>query len=224
MLAQLRERYAREFADIPERQRPKAKAYVARAAYYKATDEDREAYIQNWIRRDRNAAAVRMGKRTRKAKPAAPTPTLPPLIEGDDEEFVENELAENEPEGAAPEPPSQAEATSATRSIHFAGVANPLRSQASHATEKLNTLVEKTESSLMRHAVDPQTRQAARKLVAAMRLQVRRLTQETRKQARNLERAAKAEARKAYGRRHGATRRVGRQQQPVVNAFNSYED
>lgn len=63
MLARLRNTYAQEFANIPEKFRPKPKAYVARAAYYKPTEEARNSYINQWLKKDRAAAEVRMGTR-----------------------------------------------------------------------------------------------------------------------------------------------------------------
>jgi len=55
MLDRLRQLYNEEFADLPERKRPKAKAWVARAAYYKPTEEEREEYIAEMIKADRDA-------------------------------------------------------------------------------------------------------------------------------------------------------------------------
>ena len=55
MLARLREMYNEDFADIPVNMRPKAKAWVARAAYYKPTDKEREDYIADMMKADRNA-------------------------------------------------------------------------------------------------------------------------------------------------------------------------
>ena len=55
VLKRMRDLYNTEFADVPANKRPKAKAWAARAAYYKPTEEEREAYIQSVIRNDRNS-------------------------------------------------------------------------------------------------------------------------------------------------------------------------
>ncbi len=54
MLERMRNLYSREFADIPEKKRPKPPAWAARAAMYK-DGEEREEYIQNLIRNSRNS-------------------------------------------------------------------------------------------------------------------------------------------------------------------------
>ena len=55
MLERIRKLYSEEFADIPERSRPKAKAWVARAAYYKPTEDEREEYITKMMKADRDS-------------------------------------------------------------------------------------------------------------------------------------------------------------------------
>jgi hypothetical protein len=61
MLDMLRGMYNKEFADIPEKFRPKPKAYVARAAFYKKEGPERDQYIETWLLSDRTAADARMG-------------------------------------------------------------------------------------------------------------------------------------------------------------------
>jgi hypothetical protein len=55
MLERLRNMYDEEFSDVPLKSRPKAKAWVARAAYYKPTEEERENYISKMMKADRDA-------------------------------------------------------------------------------------------------------------------------------------------------------------------------
>ena len=54
MLERMRNLYSKEFADIPEKKRPKPPAWAARAAMYK-NGQEREEYIQNLIRNSRNS-------------------------------------------------------------------------------------------------------------------------------------------------------------------------
>ena len=54
MLERMRNLYSKEFADIPEKKRPKPPAWAARAAMYK-NGQEREDYIQNLIRNSRNS-------------------------------------------------------------------------------------------------------------------------------------------------------------------------
>ena len=54
ILERMRNLYSREFADIPEKKRPKPPAWAARAALYK-DGEEREEYIQNMLRNARNS-------------------------------------------------------------------------------------------------------------------------------------------------------------------------
>ena len=54
MLQRMRNMWSREFADIPERSRPKPPSWAARAAMYK-TGEEQEEYLQNLIRESRNS-------------------------------------------------------------------------------------------------------------------------------------------------------------------------
>ena len=54
MLERMRNLYSKEFADIPEKKRPKPPAWAARAAMYK-NGQEREDYIENLIRNSRNS-------------------------------------------------------------------------------------------------------------------------------------------------------------------------
>lgn len=76
MMDTLREIYNKEFADIPEKYRPKPKVYVARAAFYKPAGQERDAYIQQWVEADRNAARARQGLTAPRAYPKR----LPALV------------------------------------------------------------------------------------------------------------------------------------------------
>jgi hypothetical protein len=55
VLKRMQNLYETEFANVPANKRPKAKAWAARAAYYKPTEEAREEYIQKMIQNDRNS-------------------------------------------------------------------------------------------------------------------------------------------------------------------------
>ena len=54
MLQRMRNMWNREFADVPEKSRPKPPSWAARAAMYK-TGEEQEEYLQNLIRESRNS-------------------------------------------------------------------------------------------------------------------------------------------------------------------------
>jgi len=56
MLEEMREKYAEAFKDVPEKKRPKAKAWAARAAYFKLINEgedEKDKYIREQIDTDR---------------------------------------------------------------------------------------------------------------------------------------------------------------------------
>jgi len=171
----MREKYDKEFADLPEKFRPKPKAYVARAAYYKAEGAERDEYIQKWIVADRDAAAARMAgkKPAKKAPVAAPSNT--------------NSVAtRNLPHAIS---------LSKTRKITFNGVANPLRSHADKVGHKLLAFTKQAEAALLKKAPDSHSRSAARHLGAEMKRQVAVLTKEVKYQAANLEKAARQQVR-----------------------------
>ena len=174
MMKMMREKYDKEFADLPEKFRPKPKAYVARAAFYKAEGAERDEYIQKWILADRDAAAARMaGKKP--AKKAAPPPSN-----------MNNVATRNLPHLIS---------LSKTRKITFNGVANPLRAHADKVGNKLLAFTKKTETALLEKAPDSHTRSAARHLGAEMKRQVAVLTKEVKYQAANLEKAARHQVR-----------------------------
>jgi hypothetical protein len=54
MLQRMRNMWSREFADVPEKSRPKPPSWAARAAMYK-TGVEQEEYLQNLIRESRNS-------------------------------------------------------------------------------------------------------------------------------------------------------------------------
>lgn len=54
MLQRMRNMWSREFADVPEKSRPKPPSWAARAAMYK-TGAEQEEYLQNLIRESRNS-------------------------------------------------------------------------------------------------------------------------------------------------------------------------
>jgi hypothetical protein len=56
MLEEMREKYETAFEDVPEKKRPKAKAWAARAAYFKLInegEEEKDKYIDQQIEADR---------------------------------------------------------------------------------------------------------------------------------------------------------------------------
>lgn len=197
MLETLRERYASEFANIPERYRPKAKAYVARAAYYKPEGPARNAYIQEWLKKDREAAEVRMGQR---AKPSRRTTTLAAF---EDEEEDKNVLADTFEDVEAPTavPATEARGSPArlsiaqTRKMKFTPSADPLRAQAGKAAAQLEGAVVRLEKRLTAKARTPEGRAAAREFAKETRRVARELAKETRRQAAELERAARLKLR-----------------------------
>ena len=176
MMKMMREKYDKEFADLPEKFRPKPKAYVARAAFYKAEGAERDEYIQKWILADRDAAAARMaGKKPAKKATKAATPSN-----------MNNVATRNLPHLIS---------LSKTRKITFNGVANPLRAHADKVGNKLLAFTKKTETALLEKAPDSHTRSAARHLGAEMKRQVAVLTKEVKYQAANLEKAARHQVR-----------------------------
>jgi hypothetical protein len=160
--------YEREFSNIPEKFRPKAKAYVARAAFYKAQEANRNAYVKEWLAKDRAAAMERMkkgrGRKTEKAaKPSAA-----------------NTYSERSPRLSI----------GSTRKIKFDPSANPLRTRAARVEEKLQSIAARAEKILLAKIVDRKTRKVARHLVAEMKKAAHILTKEAKHQATQLERAA----------------------------------
>jgi len=167
MLEELRVMYAEEFADVPEKFRPKAKAWVARAAYYKDSDQEREKYIQSMIIADRNATDARMGRKAHK-KHIQPSSSNSNSYNGNTNS---NSNMNN------------SNVISLTKKVHLTGVANPLREQASRSEKKLVEVVTKSEKSMLARARTPSDRVA-----------IRRFATETRKVARDLGRGARSAA------------------------------
>jgi hypothetical protein len=174
MMKLMREKYDKEFANLPEKFRPKPKAYVARAAFYKAEGKERDEYIQKWIVADRDAAAARMAGKKPAKKPATPPSN------------INNIPTRNL---------SHTISLSKTRKITFNGVANPLRAHANRIGEKLIAFTKRTEEALLKKAPDSHSRSAARHLGAEMKRQVAVLTKEVKYQAANLEKAARHQVR-----------------------------
>ena len=181
MLNKLRNRYATEFANIPEKKRPKAKAYVARAAYYKEGAE-RNAYINEWIRKDREAAEVRMGQRK---KPVAATKAP---------SYMNSSLRSSSLASSS----AASNTRNITKKLKFYPSADPLRSQVIKARKHLDDIADHVAKRLVETATDSKTRRAARQLRTQMRKYTTLLAKEVRHQASALERAAKARARAAY--------------------------
>lgn len=186
-LEQLRQRYSAEFANIPEKFRPKPKAYVARAVFYKP-EAEREAYIQEWLQKDREAAEVRQGKRERRTIDVEPIPQ---------ESSLRSELVSRGPENTSL-------SIELARGAEAAISASPLKAQTFKAKERLTHLADRTFDRVVAKAKDPETRRIAKKMVGEFRRQVTLLTREYQVQAKELERAArqavKVEARKLAGR------------------------
>jgi hypothetical protein len=180
MMLRLRNMYAEEFANIPERYRPKPKAYVARAAYYKPTENARNAYIGQWLKKDREAAEVRMGARA-KAAPTKPAP-LPPV-----EEEASAELNSGSRRHLL--------SIGKTRRVNFHPSADPLKAQAAKAEDRLEEAAHRAEKKLLSKAPNSATRKVAKELAAEMKRQAAALVKEAKRQAAELEKAAKARLR-----------------------------
>lgn len=204
MMAELRDRYAAEFANIPERVRPKAKAYVARAAFYKPEGAEREAYIKEWLEKDRAAAEVRLGQRPKPARaPRTTTVAAEEEFEDADDDALADTFEDEAPTAAATEPRSaKLLSVAQTRKMKFAPSADPLRAQAGRAAEKLEGAATRLEKKLVGRARTPEARAAAREFAKETRRVARELAKEARRQAAELERAARLklrqEAKKAF--------------------------
>jgi hypothetical protein len=164
MLETLRGRYASEFANIPEKFRPKPKAYVARAAYYKEPGKERDNYINSWIQTDRDVAEARMGIN------------------------VMNKYEKQQNQYA---PPSAIVSRTHLGTANLEATAKPLRIQAEKSEKKLLHVAERAEESILKRAKDPATRVAARSITSEVKRQAKALTSEANRQANALEKAAK---------------------------------
>lgn len=174
MLLRLRNLYANEFSNIPERFRPKPKAYVARAAYYKPTENARNAYIGQWLKKDREAAEVRMGARAKAPLPPVEEETSAELNSGSRRHLL---------------------SIGKTRRVNFHPSADPLKAQAVKAEDRLEEATHRAEKKLLSKAPNSATRKVAKELVAEMKRQAAALVKEAKRQAVELEKAAKARLR-----------------------------
>ena len=181
-LDKLRERYSTEFANIPEKFRPKPKAYVARAVFYKP-EAEREAYIQEWLKKDRQAADVRMGKKEKRID-------IEPVPESSS---LRSELLSRNLENTSL-------SLEIAKGVDIPISTSPLKKQTFKAKERLTHLADRTFDKVVAKSKDPETRRVAKRLVGEFRKQVTLLTREYQVQAKELERAArqavKVEARK----------------------------
>jgi len=162
--------YNKEFADIPEKFRPKPKAYVARAAYYKKEGPERDKYIENWILSDRTAADVRMGTNVGKKR----------LKEQANfsNEYVLETL-----------PSIVSEATGSSEKFHPS--MDTLKERAKKAVERMNEITNRAHDGLMKRIKQPVVRKTATYLFKETRKLIKRLGGEINTQTRHLQRAAK---------------------------------
>jgi hypothetical protein len=170
MLEKIRGIYRVEFADIPEKFRPKAKAWVARAAYYKHTDEEQNEYIQNMIIADRHAAEVRMGIKPKQVKKYNSNSNYNPNTNSNINSNNINSL---------------------TQKVNLNGMGNALRNSATHAEERLSDIVNRSEESMLSRAKTPADRRHIHIFARETRKIAHMLAKKTREQARELERVAK---------------------------------
>jgi hypothetical protein len=183
-------RWNQEFADIPEKYRPKAKAYDARSIVsYRMKYPDDEAgieeKIQGFIERDRRATQIRMGELPRVATAPLSAP-IPSQVEANSEINPRNYL------------------NSAAHVKNFSPPATIFRDQVRKTREHLHKILKNTQKKLQSKAVNKNTRKAAKSLVSAFRKETDYLLREAKRQADELERAAKQrireERRQAYER------------------------
>ena len=170
MLDLLRGMYNEEFADIPEKYRPKPKAYVARAAYYKKEGPERDKYIESWLLSDRTAADARMGVNVGK-KRLKETANF-------SNEYVLDTL-----------PSIVSEATGTSEKFHPS--MDTLKERAKKAVNKMNEITDKAHDGLMKRIKQPVVRKSAVYLFKETRKLIKRLGGEINTQARHLQQAAK---------------------------------
>lgn len=170
MLERIREVYRKEFAEIPEKFRPKPKAYVARAAWYKKEGPERDKYIESWVLADKNAANARMGVNVGKKR----------LTEKNSyaNEYVLDTL-----------PSIVSEATNSAEK--FKPSTETLRERAKKAIQKMNEITNKAHDQLMKRIKQPAVRRTATYLFKETRKLTKRLTAEINTQTRHLQKAAK---------------------------------
>jgi len=169
MLELLRGIYAKEFAEIPEKFRPKPKAYVARAAWYKKGDE-RDKYIQSWILADKDAANARMGVNVGKKR------------QKEKAEFSNDYVLDTLPSIVS----------NATNSAEkFKPSTDSLKERAKKAIQKMNEITDRAHDQLMKRIKQPIVRRTANYLFRETRKLTKRLTAEINIQTRHLQQAAK---------------------------------
>lgn len=170
MLEMLRGMYNKEFADIPEKFRPKPKAYVARAAYYKKEGPDRDKYIENWLLSDRTAADARMGTNVGKKR----------LKEQANfsNEYVLETL-----------PSIVSNATGSSEKFHPS--MDTLKERAKKAVQRMHDITDKAHDGLMKRIKQPVVRKTAAYLFKETRKLIKRLGGEINTQTRHLQKAAK---------------------------------
>lgn len=172
MLELLREIYRKEFSDIPEKFRPKPKAYVARKIWYTEEGNARDKVIQSYILADKDAANARMGiNLTRKR-----------LEE-------KGEFSNNYVLDTLPSVVSSATSSHSLNSFHPS--TDTLKERAAKSIERLSEITNSTETKLMSHLKEPVLRSKARYMFKETRKVVKRLGHEIKTQAKHLEHAAK---------------------------------
>jgi hypothetical protein len=170
MLDRLRQMYMKEFIDIPEKYRPKPKAYVARAAWYKKEGPERDKYIESWLLADKDAADARMGKNVGKKR----------LTEK--EEFSDEYILDTLPSIVS-------EATGSADK--FKPSTDTLRQRAKKAIEKMHEITDRAYDQLMKRIKQPAVRRTANYLFKETRKLTKRLAAEVNTQTRHLQKAAK---------------------------------
>ena len=169
MLELLRGIYNKEFAEIPEKYRPKPKAYVARAAWYKKGSE-RNSYIQSWVLKDKNAANARMSGRAAKksvkenmeVSNTNVLDTLPSIV--------------SESVGSAEK---------------FKPSTDTLKQRAKKAIHHMNEITDRAHDQLMKRIKQPVVRKTANYLFKETRKLTKRLAAEINTQTRHLQQAAR---------------------------------
>ena len=182
-------RWSQEFADIPEKYRPKPKAYDARSLaslnMSNPGDENaKEKKIQGFIERDRRATQIRMGELPRVATAPLSAPVSTEVEANSNPRNYLNSMASVK---------------------HFSPPATIFRDQVRKTREHLHKILKNTQKKLQSKAVNKNTRKAAKSLVSAFRKETDYLLREAKRQADELERAAKQRIREE---RHQAYERI----------------
>ena len=143
MLVEMREKYETAFEKVPEKKRPKAKAWAARAAYFKLINEgekEKDKYIDQQIETDRAAMSGN--------KPVAKNTVTNKNVKASAQNFV---YSLNNTVDAAVE--------SATVSVEQAATNGPTRKAAKRFISILRRSTQKLKSSLMRKIGSPNSQQ-----------------------------------------------------------------